>query len=284
MNKAPLQPITTDHIETYARDGVVCLRGMFDQDWVDLLLAEAKAVMDGDIDKLAGNFGDMHLWQRSEAFRRYIFESPAAEIVGRTMQSNEIRFFFEKLWAKEPRSTKPTPWHTDRMTFPVDGHMVPSFWMALTDVTQENSLECVAGSHKDDTRYWNWTYNSAQMIQPPDRPNFIDYNERRDDPDLTFLSWEMQPGDCLLIHPRCYHYSCGNPTDQWRIALSTRWFGDDVTWDPRPECMNLPGISFGEMFKGAKPQGLLIPLAWSNDGRQDSFTPYQPNIAVERVS
>ena len=119
--------------------------------------------------------------------------------------------------------------------WPVDGVMVPSFWMAVSNVVKANSLECIAGSHKDATRFWNYTPNSMQMIQPPDRPHFIDYDKRRDDPSLTFLSWDMEPGDALLIHPWCYHYSCGNPTPNWRIAVPTRWFGDDIRWNPRPE-------------------------------------------------
>jgi len=265
-------------MQTYAQDGVVCLRGMFDADWIVLLASETEAVRDGAVPRLPGNFGDMHLWHRSEAFRRYVFESPAAEIVGRTMGSKEVRFFFEKLWFKEPGSKKPTPWHTDRMSFPLDGTMVPSFWMALTPVKKANSLECVAGSHTDPTRYWNWSHNSSRMIRPADRPDFIDYERRRDDPDLRFLSWDMEPGDCLLIHPWCYHYSCGNPLEHWRIALSTRWIGDDVTWNPRPESINLPGISFGEMVEGEKPKGPLVPLIWSEDGRQDPYTPYRPNV------
>lgn len=280
MNKHPLHPVTQDHIDTYKRDGVVCLRSMFSREWIDFLLPEAEAARDGKIPRLSGNFGDMHLWRRSEVFRQYVFESPAAEIVGRTMRSKEVRFFFEKVWAKKPRSTDATRWHTDQMSFPVEGEMAPSFWMALTPVTKENSLECVAGSHRDTTRYWNWTYNSEQMIRPPDRPEFIDYNSRRDEPGVTILSWDMEPGDCLLIHPSCYHYSCGNPLDQWRIALSTRWFGDDVTWDPRPESINVPGVSFGEMVKGAKPAGPYVPLIWSEDGRQEAYTPYIPKITV----
>ena len=280
MNREALHPVTQDHIDTYSRDGVVCLRGMFSREWIDYLLPAAEAAREGKLERLPGNFSDMHLWHRSEVFRRYVFESPAAEIVGRTMQSKEIRFFFEKIWAKEPGSTKATPWHTDQMSFPVDGEMVPSFWMALTPVTKDNSLECIAGSHKEQSRHWNWTHNAAQMIQPSDRPDFIDYNAKRGDPDVMVLSWDMDPGDCLLIHPSCYHYSSGNPLDQWRIALSTRWFGDDVTWNPRPESINLPGVSFGEMVKGAKPEGRLVPLIWSEDGRQEAYTPYRPNIAV----
>jgi len=31
MNTAPLRPITSEEIDTFERDGVVCLRGLFDE-------------------------------------------------------------------------------------------------------------------------------------------------------------------------------------------------------------------------------------------------------------
>ena len=34
MNRNPPRDITTDEIDTFWRDGVVCLRGMFDADWI----------------------------------------------------------------------------------------------------------------------------------------------------------------------------------------------------------------------------------------------------------
>ncbi len=37
MNRAPLNPVTEQDIETYVRDGIVCLRGMFDTAWIEHL-------------------------------------------------------------------------------------------------------------------------------------------------------------------------------------------------------------------------------------------------------
>ena len=37
MNKHPLRKITSEHKQTYALDGVVVLRGMFDSDWIKLV-------------------------------------------------------------------------------------------------------------------------------------------------------------------------------------------------------------------------------------------------------
>jgi len=34
MNRAPLRPITDAEVDAFERDGVVCLAGVLDQDWV----------------------------------------------------------------------------------------------------------------------------------------------------------------------------------------------------------------------------------------------------------
>ena len=152
--------------------------------------------------------------------------------------------------------------------------MIPSFWMPLTPITQANSLEVLAGTHRDDVVYWNLTPNARRMIKPDDRPNVPDGDAVRSNPAYRFLSWDMDPGDALLIHPWALHYSSGNPTDAWRIAISIRVFGDDVTWDPRPESVNFSGCSLDDMIPGEKPQGPIVPLIWSEAGRTDPLESY----------
>ena len=117
MNRKPLHPITDDIIETYRRDGVVCIRGMFDREWIDLLRPAAERVVamsEPEKNRLRA-FGNKHLWHGFPEFRRYVYESPAAEVVGRVLGSQSSTFYFDQIWAKAPRSTNITPWHTDRM-------------------------------------------------------------------------------------------------------------------------------------------------------------------------
>lgn len=268
MNKKPLKTVTQEIIDEYQRNGVVCVRGMFDRAWPESLLKAFERIQ-GDPQEhglLPYSVGGYkYLWHKVPEFRDYVFNSPAAEVVGRVLGSEYSIFFFDQIFAKEPGSTKATVWHNDFPGWPTDGEMIPSFWMALTPVSKANSLECIAGTHRDKTLYWNITNNSRKMIQPPDRHVCPNMNERRDDPDLTFLSWDMEPGDALVIHPRTLHYSGGNPTENRRVALSTRWAGSDIVWNPRPECMNLPGISFDEMLPGHVPSGDLFPRVWQRE-------------------
>lgn len=280
MNKKPLRAITQADIETYERDGAVCLRQVFDQDWIDMLEPITRRLVAGESYGLLPHRPMNFMAHCIDEFRQLAFESPLGEACGRVMQSKEVRFYFDQIFAKKPRSNEKTVWHNDRAGWAVTGKMIPSFWMPLTPITKANCLEVIAGTHRQDVRYWNSTANSRQMVRPDGRVNMPDGEAVRSNEDYRFLAWDMQPGDALLVHPWVLHYSSGNPTDDWRLAVSVRPLGDDIRWDPRPECVNIAGLSFDEMIPGAKPQGSLVPLIWSEDGRRDDCTSFPRGFGV----
>ncbi len=281
LNAEPLRTISDEDRATYERDGVVCLRQVFDPEWIDHLLPDARRIV---IDKepmgLLPTIPGRYMARTVPSFRRFVFESALGEAIGELLGSKEIRFFFDEIFAKEPNSTSETIWHTDRMGWPVVGKMVPSIWIPLTPISKANSLECVAGTQHDDKRYWLFSPNARQMIRPEDRHAHPDGAALKADPNNRFLTWDMDPGDILVVHPWTIHYSSGNPHDDWRIAISIRVFGDDITWKPRPDCVNLAGVSFDEMIEGERPQGPLFPLLWSADGRKDDDSQFPRGFAT----
>lgn len=281
LNKRPLKAVSQEDIDTYQRDGVVCLRQVFDPEWCEILDPIARRVI---IDKedvgLLPTIPGRYLARCIPQYRKLVFESPLAEVAGQVMQSKEIRFFFDEFFAKPAHSDFKTIWHTDRMGWPVSGTMVPSLWMPLTPIVKANSLEVIRGSHTQDVRYWLFSPNARKMIKPDDRPPHPECEHLRDDPNVEFLSWDMDPGDLLIVHPWALHYSGGNPTDDWRIAVSVRVFGDDIRWAPRPDCVNLAGVSFDEMLEGEKPAGTHLPLIWFEDGRADGDQHYPRGFAA----
>jgi hypothetical protein len=285
LNRSPLRAVTQDDIDTYERDGVVMLRGVCNQDWIDKLLPIAMRLAAGKEDfGLLPSYPGRYMARTIPEFRELAFHSPVAEAACRVMRSKEAHFFFDEIFAKGPQSSEKTIWHTDRMGWPVSGKMVPSLWMPLTRVTKANSLECIAGSHTQDVRYWLFSPNARKMIKPPDRVSHPDCEPLRRDPSVRFLTWDMEPGDLLVVHPWTLHYSHGNPTDGWRIAVSVRVLGDDIVWDPRPDCVNLAGISLDEMIPGERPSGPLCPLVWSEDGRRDDADALYPRGFATRWS
>ena len=165
LNREPLRQVSQDDIENYHRDGAGCLRQVLHQDWIDSLLPAAKKiVVDKEEVGLLPNLPGRYMARCVKEFRRFVFESPVAEVAGQVMRSKEIRFFFDEIFAKAPKSNEKTIWHTDRMGWPVTGHMVPSIWIPLHSITKQNSLECIAGSQTQDVRYWLFSPNARHMI------------------------------------------------------------------------------------------------------------------------
>jgi hypothetical protein len=282
LNRSPLRPISDEDRATYERDGVVLLRRVLSPEWIALLRSPAERLCrDKEDFGLLPTYPGRYMARTMPEFRKLVFEGPVAEAACRVMGSREAHFFFDEIFAKAPQSSEKTIWHTDRMGWPVSGKMVPSLWMPLTPIVPENSLECIGGSHTQDVRYWLFSPNARQMIRPPDRASHPDCESLRGDPSVRFLRWQMDPGDLLVVHPWTLHYSHGNPTDDWRIAVSLRIFGDDIRWDPRPDCVNLAGVSLDEMVKGERPAGSLCPLLWSEDGRCDGDAAYPHGFATD---
>lgn len=275
FNNRLLTPVTDEQIATYARDGAVVVRNVLDPSWIESVLPVSRRII---VDKqdvgLLPSLPGRYMSRVVPEIRRLCFESPLAEALGQVTQSKTARFFFDEFFAKGPRSTEKSIWHTDRMGWPVSGQMVPSIWVPLTPITEENSLECIAGSQVQDIRYWLFSPNARKMIRPPDRAPHPDCEPLRKDPSVRFLRWSMNPGDVLFVHPWTLHYSSGNPTNDWRIALAVRMFGDDIRWDPRPDCVNLAGVSFDEMIQDEVPQGPLFPLLWSADDQREDTSAY----------
>lgn len=306
MNRHPLRPIGQADIDAYARDGVACLRQVFDQDWVNLLL-EAWHRIRADIDagkpiyhlpkefldrdpKLkaeieaaddptrhaekakTGFTGCKYMWHWDASFRKFALESPAGEAVGRVMQSNVTRFYWDQMFVKDAGCKIKTYWHADYPAWPVSGEMIPSLWIALSPIGKESCVETIAGTHLDKSLQWPRSFNSRKVAwNKEERPDFIDYEKLRDDPSVKFLAWDMEPGDAILIHPRVHHGGGDNPdATRDRIALSTRWIGDDIRWDPRPESVNTPGLPHSDMTPGGRPgdrpgDDAIFPITWRRE-------------------
>lgn len=311
MNRRPLSRVTQEHIDAYERDGVVCLRQMFDSDWIERLTAawrrvqaqlmahgadnllpqaflEADPLLKGEMeasmsaaavkDKVAANAvmqGSKYMAHWDPDFRAFALESPAGEIVGRVLQARQVRFYWDQIFQKRPGGNMDTYWHTDQATWPTLGEHLPSLWLPLTPISEDQSLEYIAGSHRDRTEFWGRSWNASNLVEagqrPPERPEFIDYEQRRGEPGVVFLKWAMEPGDVMMFHPRIYHGGGPNRNpDRERLALSTRWFGDDITWNPRPGDVNVPGMPHDRMVRGAHPDDDdLFPIVWRRDEPAD---------------
>jgi ectoine hydroxylase-related dioxygenase (phytanoyl-CoA dioxygenase family) len=76
------------------------------------------------------------------------------------------------------------------------------------------------------------------------------------------LSWDLQPGDCIVFHALTVHGAPGNPSQQrGRRALSTFWMGDDATYAKRPGMVR-PAFHGHGLKPGAPMECDYFPRVW----------------------
>ncbi len=266
------RPITVEEIEAYQRDGVVCLRSFFNGSWVAQLremterVIEKPSPMHKPIDtiKTSGGgtfFYDTFLAHHMEEFRKAACTSPAAEIAGTLMGASKVNLLFDQLLVKEPGALSPTLWHHDATYWPVAGNQISTLWLALDPVTYDTgAVEYIKGSHLWGERYLAVSFNPEENYTEdlPNVPNIDDYREN-----YNIVWFELEPGDCTVHHALTLHGAPGNKsTTVRRRAYVTRWSGDDVTYNPRPNLMRIPWAP--DIEPGSALDCDLFPVVWRN--------------------
>lgn len=240
----PHRLLTDQEIKQYNEDGVIMIKNAIEPNWMELIEAGIERARTNS--SLVGRFMsrkvegyqmDIFLWKRIDELRDVIYYGPFANWAQQLMGSQEIRFFYDQMFVKEPGTDAPTPWHQDLSFWPIRGEQICSFWIPCDPVTRESSgLMYVKGSHKWPHRF--------KAISPDYVATLIDEN-MQDIPDINanldqyeLLDWDMEPGDILMFHPLTLHGSYGNTSRiRRRRALALRWAGDDVTFEPTAKRM-----------------------------------------------
>lgn len=265
MNRHPLTSIPDSAIAAYERDGIVCLRGMFDAAWIGFMAGavdRAMAAPGRHSEEYARDggrfFGDLDLWQRHAAFRDFVFESPAAEIAGTIMRSAKVNFFYDQLLVKEPGTGERTPWHQDQPYWAVAGRQVCSLWVPFDPVAEETCVEYVAGSHAWP-EFSPYHFADGTPYAGTGLPALPDIEAERDR--HRILRFALEPGDCLVFQAMIVHGAPGNRSRRRRRALATRWTGDDARYCKRPGEVAIPtsdpGLTHGDAMDCA-----LFPVIW----------------------
>ncbi len=259
--------LSDKQISNYKNDGVIIIKEAF-LPWIEKLKNGFQKVLNNPSsygrenisNKQEGRFFEDYCnWERIEEFKDFIFNSPAAEIVAQSTQSNKIQVFHEHIFLKEPGTKKETPWHQDLPYYCVDGNDTGSFWIPLDNVSKDNCLKVLKGSHKlpmlvKPTKWLNdsfWYKNNDNFM---DMPNIDKKN---------IFSTEMNMGDAILFNFKVLHSSSGNNDKKSRKAFSARFIGDDVRYIERKGETSPPfkGI---DLNSGDKMRKDWFPVVWSN--------------------
>lgn len=94
MDCLPTNKITDQDITTFQDDGVICLRNVFSQKWIDVLRRgiEFNRLHPSEMARRKGHtplfFHDYGNWDSIPEYKEFIFQSPVGEIAGRLLQSS----------------------------------------------------------------------------------------------------------------------------------------------------------------------------------------------------
>lgn len=253
--------LSAQQIEDFSRDGVVILRGVFDE-WIEALRKGVETNMQNPgpwgrdylgEDQSGRFFGDYCNWSRIDEYRQFMFESPAPKMAAELMQSDSVRIFHEHVLVKEPGTDKVTPWHHDQPYYCVDGRQVCSMWIPLDEVGLETCPEFVAGSH--DWGRWflprkfsgiDYDHDDKKLESIPDIDN------HREDYDIR--SWSLQPGDAIAFHFLTIHGAPSNlSAKQRRRGFAARWLGDDAVYARRSGETSPPFPGLDERLNPGEP-------------------------------
>ena len=266
----PVRPITDQEIATYERDGVVCLRGLFDDAWVETMREAAEfslthpSEMAIEMAESRGHSGryffDTFIWRTNPQCRSFVFDSPAAQIVAELTKSARVNLFFDQWLIKEPGTETPTPWHHDLPYWPIEGDQIATLWLALDRVDlASGAVEYVTGSHRWGQRFFPETFSGMDGFTD-DKPKVPDIDANRDAYDI--VHFDLEPGDCTVHHSLLVHGAAGNHhAEHRRRGYVTRWAGSDARFDAHADAVHMPPLP--PLAHGDRLDSELWPVVYS---------------------
>jgi len=192
--------------------------------------------------------------------------------------SQTLRFWFDLTFihdgGQEGGVGVGTGWHHDIAAFGFKGEQLPSLWMAMSVANAERSrLMFIDKSHKTSPGFYRTP--DAQMCfdadpnTPPDGMLSIpDFDALVAEGKEKIITWDCEAGDAIIIHPFTVHGASGNKGSTHnarRVAITTRWFGDDVRYYPTSGMYSqqVPGVPENPIVIGGRPDGQYFPMVYT---------------------
>ena len=193
-------------------------------------------------------------------FKRMYDLPHLAKRIGPIICTRQIRHWQDEVFVKDPQQNNPTPWHHDEPAWPFKGEMVPTLWIALTDIAANGSaLRTIRGSHRDFPALFP-PPRDAHLKLEPGYSAAPDFDRLIADGKVEVQTWELRAGDGVLFHPRTIHGALGNQSKVQRIAVSHRWLGERVRYEPDKYSINEPMINASAKRRDAHR---LFPVSWA---------------------
>ena len=262
--------IDEKQIDFFSKNGAIFLKGYF-TDWIEVLKSGIEKLIDNPSprersytpkDGTAPFFQDLCNWQRISEFEKFIFNSDIGEVASKLMQSNVSRFFHDHVLVKEPGSSIVTPWHQDQSYYCTSGKQTISFWIPLDNISLNNTLSCISGSHKWGKLHKPKRFDGTDLFENDNSEDVPDIDNNLDQYEI--LSWPMEPGDAIGFNFKTLHGAPANTGSKFRRRVfSARWVGDDAIFVDR-KGKGSPPFDHITLKDGDKLMGDDFPVVYEN--------------------
>jgi ectoine hydroxylase-related dioxygenase (phytanoyl-CoA dioxygenase family) len=241
--------VTRDDIETFWRDGVVCLRRVLPRDLIDAMAEPVDAAIAGeqsaDLSALAGApaararfVAGVDHWRTQPELRAFACDSPLPATVAALLRSTAVWLYEDSVLVKEPGAREATEWHQDLGYFHVDGTQLCTTWCPLDPADAESgAMRFVRGSHRAAETYRPNLFVTREEIPGTEGATVPDVDRGGYD----VVAFALEPGDITVHHARTLHAAGPNRSrDRRRRAISVRYCGDDTVMHFRPGAPRKP--------------------------------------------
>lgn len=247
--------VTEEQIRTLERDGVVLIKGVFDEEWVEYLRKATAFQVDnphfwafaGTASKLY-DYIQRNIWQTNRAFASFYYHSALGDVLRQCGRTDEIRISTDLLMVNPNKGFK---WHQDNQNGPITPEEGIRFWITMDETPKDYGAPVyLKRSHL------NTAVDAESVFVDIEMEGLEEYKNEQ-------LEFRTQPGDMLIWHPKTIHKIDGPADGIWtsyrRVLGGTAAKGGTIYHDKRGTGGVLSDLGKHNMQDGDKLDSPYFP-------------------------
>jgi len=257
--------ITEEQIRILEKDGVVHIKGVFDEEWVEYLRsATAHQVNQPHFWAFAGTASRLYdyiqrnVWQTNGAFARFYYHSAVGHVLAQCGRTDEVRISTDLLMVNPNKGFK---WHQDNQNGPINWNEGIRFWISMDETKDYGAPVYLKGSHR------NTAVDDAAVFVDVEQHELMEYNQQRQ-------AYRVMPGDMLIWHPRCIHKVDGPEDGIWstyrRVLGGTAAKGGSIYHDKSGSGGVLSDLGRHGLEDGDKLQSSFFPIIYPQFDKKEA--------------
>ncbi|MEM6627671.1 MAG: phytanoyl-CoA dioxygenase family protein [Pseudomonadota bacterium] len=229
----------------------------------------AQTLRDDDADSTGAYHLDSGVAARLRAFKDFCLNTSLGELAGGIMSCDQIRFYDDQIFVKEPGCLERTAYHQDSTYFHLEGDQTCVMWIPVDPANEvTGAIRYLRGSHKWGVDYKPNVFVAATPFPNAEGEELPDQDTLDNDPRV--VQFECEPGDVIIHHYKTVHGAGGNHHQyQVRRAASLRYCGEDMRYLHRPYAP--PQAHHTHNLEDGDPiETDCFPLIWSRPDQAEA--------------